>query len=152
MKHGFAPKTGRLILRTTLGVIFISHGLPKLLGGVAGMGDFLAGLGVPLAGAVAWSVTLLEVAGGVLLLIGLLVLPVALLLASHMLMGILLVHGSNGWYVVGPGQGGAEFNVLLIAGLLTLVFVGSGPPLFGRIVRNQMTRLRGGRTFPVSEA
>lgn len=152
MKHGLAPKTGKLILRTTLGVIFISHGLPKLLGGVAGMGDFLAGLGVPLAGAVAWSVTLLEVAGGVLLLVGLLVPPVAVLLASHMLMGILLVHGANGWYVVGPGHGGAEFNVLLIAGLLALVFVGSGPPLFSGVIQKQIARLRGGRTFPVSEA
>lgn len=96
--------------------------------------------------------TLLGVAGGVLLLIGLLVPPVAVLLASHMLVGILLVHGANGWYVVGPGQGGAEFNVLLIAGLLALVFAGSGPPLFSRVIQKQIARLCGGRTFPITEA
>ncbi len=43
-----------------------------------------------------------------------------------MLMGIILVHAPNGWYVVGPGAGGVEFNVVLIASLLMLVFGGPG--------------------------
>lgn len=151
MKHGLAPKTGKLILRVTLAVIFLSHGLPKLLGGVDGMATFLAQLGVPMASLAAWSVTLLEVAGGMLLLIGYLVPPIAVLLAFHMLLGIVLIHGASGWYVVGPGQGGAEFNVLLIAGLLALVFVGSGPRLFSAAVRRRIARLRGGSTFPATE-
>jgi putative oxidoreductase len=128
-REGLAPEFGKMLLRLTLGVIFLSHGLPKLLGGVAGTGDFLAGMGVPLAGAVAWGLTLLEVGGGVLLILGLLVPPVAALLSLHMLAGIVLVHGANGWYVVGPGQGGAEFNVLLVAGLVALILAGSGPAL-----------------------
>jgi uncharacterized membrane protein YphA (DoxX/SURF4 family) len=44
-----------------------------------------------------------------------------------MLIGILLVHAANGFYVVGPeAQGGVEFNLLLGASLLMLVFGGPG--------------------------
>lgn len=117
-----------LILRITLGVIFLTHGLPKLLGGVEGTAQFLGQLGVPLAGLTAWGLTVLEIGGGALILAGSLVPQVAALLAVHMLMGIVLVHGANGWYVVGPGQGGAEFNLLLTAGLAALILLGPGSP------------------------
>lgn len=126
MKRGMNPQLGLAILRVTLGVVFITHGVPKLLGGVGGFGEMLGQMGVPLSGLFAWIVTLLEVVGGLSLVAGFLVTPVALLLTFHMLMGILLVHMANGWYVVGPDQGGAEFNVLLIAGLATLVLAGPG--------------------------
>ena len=71
-------------------------------------------------------IALAETLGGACLVAGLLVTPFALLLAAHMLAGIFLVHLANGFYVVGPGQGGYEFNLLLIAALLTLVLAGSG--------------------------
>lgn len=135
MSDETAQNIGKLILRMTLGVVFLSHGLPKLLGGASGMGEFLSQLGVPLAGVVAWSVASLEVAGGAFLLLGVLVTPAAVLLALHMFAGIVLVHGGNGWYVVGPGQGGTEFNVVLIAGLLALILTGEGPSLFGGMRR-----------------
>lgn len=126
MKRGLNPELGLAILRVVLGVIFIAHGYPKIAGGVAGTGEFLGQLGIPLAGFFAWVVTLLEVFGGIALVIGFLVTPVALLLSFHMLVGIVLVHAPNGFYVIGPGQGGIEFNLLLIAGLLALVLVGPG--------------------------
>jgi len=126
MKRGLNPELGLAILRVVLGVIFIAHGYPKIAGGVAGTGQFLGQLGIPLAGFFAWVVTLLEFFGGIALVIGFLVTPISLLLSFHMLLGIILVHAPNGFYVVGPGQGGLEFNLLLIAALLGLVFVGPG--------------------------
>ena len=126
MKRGLNPELGLAILRVVLGVIFIAHGYPKIAGGVTGTGAFLGQLGVPLAGFFAWVVTLLEFFGGIALVIGFLVTPISLLLSFHMLVGIVLVHAPNGFYVVGPGQGGLEFNLLLIAALLGLVLVGPG--------------------------
>lgn len=126
MKRGLNPELGLAILRVVLGVIFIAHGYPKIAAGAAGTGEFFAQLGIPLAGFFAWVVTLLEVFGGVALVIGFLVTPISLLLAFHMLVGIILVHAPNGFYVIGPGQGGIEFNLVLIAGLLALVFAGPG--------------------------
>ncbi|MFB6241042.1 MAG: DoxX family protein [Gemmatimonadota bacterium] len=126
MKRGLNPELGLAILRVVIGVIFIAHGYPKIAGGVAGTADFLGQLGVPLAGFFAWVVTLLEFFGGIALVIGFLVTPLALLFSIHMLTGIVLVHAANGFYVIGPGQGGIEFNLLLIAGLLALVLAGPG--------------------------
>lgn len=126
MNRGPNPEVGLAILRVTLGVIFLTHGLPKIMGGVSGFEGMLGEMGVPLAGIMAWVVTLLEVGGGLALIAGFLVTAFSLLLSFHMLMGIFLVHLSAGWYVIGPGTGGAEFNVLLIAGLLTLVLAGPG--------------------------
>lgn len=121
------PGLGLAILRVVTGVIFVAHGAPKLFGGgVEGFAGMLSGMGVPLSTVVAWGVTLLEFFGGLALIVGLLVAPVAVLLALHMLTGIVLVHAANGFYVVGPGQGGVEFNLLLIASLLALIFAGSG--------------------------
>lgn len=126
MKNGLNPELGLTILRVVLGVIFLAHGVPKLLAGAEGTTVFFGSLGVPAAGFAAWFITLLESAGGALLLLGWLVTPAALLLAIHMFMGIILVHAPNGFYVIGPGQGGIEFNLLLIASLLAMIFCGPG--------------------------
>lgn len=117
---------GLSILRATIGFIFVTHGVAKLYGGVGGTAAFLGELGVPAAAVVAWGLTLLEVFGGIALVAGFLVRPLAVLFCIHMITGIFLVHAREGWYVVGPGQGGAEFNVLLVAGLVTLLLAGPG--------------------------
>lgn len=126
MKNGMNPELGLTILRIVLGVIFIAHGLPKITTGIEGTAEMFAGLSIPAPLAAAWFIALLETLGGLLLVAGFLVTPVALLLAAHMLTGIILVHAANGFYVIGAGQGGIEFNLLLGAALLAMVFCGPG--------------------------
>jgi putative oxidoreductase len=126
MKNGMNPELGLTILRVVLGVIFIAHGLPKITTGMEGTAQAFAALSIPVPLAAAWLIALLETLGGMLLLVGFLVTPVALLLTAHMLTGIILVHAANGFYVVGAGQGGIEFNLLLGASLLAMVFCGPG--------------------------
>lgn len=139
---GLHPDLGLAILRVVLGVTYIAHGAPKLLGEVGALAGTLEGLGFPTPLAWAWLVTVLEFFGGILLIVGLLVTPIALLLCVEMILGIILVHAPNGWYVIGPGTGGVEFNVLLIASLLTLVFAGPGLAAVDR---------QRGREVPVAE-
>jgi putative oxidoreductase len=126
MNRGLNPGLGLALLRIVLGVIFIAHGWPKIAGGAEGTAAFFANLGIPAPTLAAWAIALLETGGGLLLIVGFLVVPIAALLALHMLTGIFLVHIPNGFYVIGPGSGGYEFNLLLAAALLTLIFVGSG--------------------------
>jgi putative oxidoreductase len=114
------------LLRVVTGIIYIAHGWPKITGGVPATAAFFGQLGIPAPTAAAWFIALLESLGGLALLLGIFVTPVALLLAIHMLTGILLVHSKIGFYVLGPGQGGMEFNLILIAVLLTLVLQGPG--------------------------
>lgn len=125
--RGLNPPLGLAVLRVVTGVIFVAHGAPKLFGGgVADLDAFLVSVGFPLPSFFAWVVTLLEFFGGLALVVGLLVTPIALLFVVEMFAGIVLVHADNGFYVLGGGQGGIEFNLLLIASMLALIFAGPG--------------------------
>lgn len=127
MRTGPNPELGQAILRVVLGVVFVSHGAHKLFAsGVGPVAEFLGGLGFPLPGFFAWIVTILEFGGGLALIVGFMVTPLALLFILHMGLGIVTVHAAQGWFVLGPGQGGAEFNTVLITGLLALVLGGPG--------------------------
>lgn len=128
MKKPMNPGLGQMILRIVIGVIFVAHGASKLFGegGPGGLAGFLGSLGVPVPVLAAWLVTILEFVGGMFLIVGLFVLPTVLLLVVHMVMGIVLVHAQNGFYVIGPGQNGVEFNLVLIAGLLSMLLGGPG--------------------------
>lgn len=117
-------------LRVVTGVVFISHGWPKLAGGIEQTAGMFGQLGIPLPTIAAWAVALLETFGGLALILGALTAPIALLLAIHMVVGLVLVH-LPAWYVIGPGTGGSEFNVLLIAVLLTIVAAGPGAAALG---------------------
>jgi putative oxidoreductase len=127
MERGLNPELGLAILRVVLGVIFIAHGAPSVFGGMEGTTELMRSLGVPLPLVAAWAISLLEFLGGISLIAGLLVTPVALFLIVHMMMGVILVHAERGFYVLGPNaNGGIEFSLLLAASLLMLVFGGPG--------------------------
>lgn len=128
MRRSPNPDLGLAILRVVIGVIFVAHGAPKLFGGgEAALAGFLSSLGFPAPALFAWVVTVLEFFGGIALVLGFLVTPVSLLFGVEMATGIVFVHAKNGFYVVGTGgPPGIEFNLLLIAGLLALVFAGPG--------------------------
>jgi putative oxidoreductase len=107
------------LIRVVLAAIMFAHGAARISnGGIGGFGDFLAGHGFPLGFYIAWAITLFEIVGAVLLAVGVYAWIIALLFAVHLIAGIVMVHGKEGWFVVGPGRNGMEFNVLLIAGFL----------------------------------
>ncbi len=112
-----------IILRVVLGLIFISHGVARLYyGSVNDFGDFLASEGIPMGQAVAWMITLGEIISGILLVLGYYVKYCCVFHAIIILGGILLVHLSQGWFVVGHGAGGVEYS-LLILGVLGVLFM-----------------------------
>lgn len=118
-----APLSARVIV----GVIMFAHGLQKLLGGPANFGGALEGMGVPLPVLMAFVVTLVEVVGGLLLIVGLLSRLSALLLTIDLVVAILLVKLSIGLIAPqGTPGAGAELDLALIAGLLVVLFAGPG--------------------------
>ena len=119
MNEASRSRIGWLILRIHLAGLVAAHGYYRLLtGGTAGFGEYLASQDLPFGLAIAWGITLTEVVGSLLLAAGRFVFPVSVLLSAIYLVGIFMVHASNGWFVVGAGRNGAEYSVLLIVALL----------------------------------
>lgn len=117
-----------LALRLGLGIVFVVHGLSKLDGGPAtGFGGMLTGLGVAAPALLAWLVTIAELVGGVLLLVGLLTRLATLPLIATMIGAILLVKADLG-VIAAPEapMPGAELDIALLAGLVALLLIGPG--------------------------
>lgn len=118
------------IVRLSLGVILIAHGLLKwLVFTLAGSAEFFASVGFP--GWLAYPVTFGEVIGGVLLLLGLFVRPVAIAMLP-ILLGALWTHIGNGWVFSNP-NGGWEYPALLV--VMAMVVFLAGPDRWSLAVR-----------------
>lgn len=118
-----SPLAGTVI-RLAMGVVFIAHGAQKLNNGVDGFSGFLASLNVPLPELMGWVVTVLELGGGILLILGLGTRIVAALFAIEMVATIILVKADIG--LIGEQATGAEIDVMLLAGALALILMGPG--------------------------
>jgi len=95
--------------------MMVIHGIYRIFaGGVTPFGGFLGSQGLPAGVAVAWLLTIVEIAGGLLLMAGRFVRPLCLWFGLELLAGIALVHFREGWFVVGGGRNGFEYSVLLI--------------------------------------
>jgi putative oxidoreductase len=115
-----------VIVRVVFGGMMFAHGMDKLINGPAGFGSFLTSLGLPAGTTLGWVVTLLELLGGAMLVVGLLSRPVALLLALELIAAIVLVSGERG--LISMEGTGYERDLAYIAGFLVVTLVGPGRP------------------------
>jgi putative oxidoreductase len=131
---------GLAVLRIAVATVFIRHGAQKLfVSGFAGVTGGFTHIGVPLPGLMGPFIALLEFFGGIALVIGLLTRLVALGLAFDMLGAIVLVK-------LAAGFSKYEFEFLLLASSLVLVFTGAGKfsidaLLAGRREKNRATQI-----------
>jgi len=113
-----------LILRVGLGILFLAHGLLKLLVfKPAGAYGYFKSLGLP--GALAYVTMAAELAGGSALIIGFMPRYVALLLVPLILGTIVTVHGKNGW-MFSNKDGGWEFPAFWALALFVQFLLGDG--------------------------
>ena len=105
-------QAGNALLRISLGLMFIAHGLilKFFTFTLAGTAQYFASIGLP--GALAYAVFAAETVGGILLLLNFRTRWVALGLIP-VLLGALWVHSGNGW-VFSNANGGWEYPLYLI--------------------------------------
>ena len=122
LDHVTAPYAA-LLLRLTLGVVFIAHGLFKVLVlTLPQTAVFFVEHGFP-----AWTVypvVLAEVLGGAALAAGFYTRVTAVALVP-VLLGALTVHWPNGWYFGGL-HGGWEYIAVLLAAMFVQAGLGDG--------------------------
>lgn len=124
---GAAP----LVLRLVFGFMIAAHGWQKLQGGPAQFAGFLTKLGVPAPEIMAWVVTLTELGGGILLIVGLLTRLAALALAINLTVALLLVKLDAGLISM---QGGFELELGYIAAFLAILLAGPGSASIDRAI------------------
>jgi putative oxidoreductase len=121
-------KIGRLLLRFLVGGFFIGHGTQKLFGWFGGHGleataKGFEGLGMRPGRANAIAAGAAEAGGGAALAVGAATPFAASVLTATMLTAINRVHLKNGPWA---GNGGYEYNAVLIASVIALAEVGPG--------------------------
>jgi len=120
-----------LVLRVTLGVMFIAHSLvlKYFMYTLPGTAQFFESLGLP--GALAYLTFWAELLGGIALVAGIATRWVSLALIP-ILLGATWVHLGNGWVFSGV-NGGWEYPVFLIAVSLVQALLGDGAFAVSRV-------------------
>lgn len=112
-----------LILRLIIGAIFVAHGGQKLFTyGIDGVAAGFGQMGIPFPSLMAPFISLLEFAGGIALVVGVLTRLAALGLAFNMLGAIVFAHLQAGFFL----PNGIEFALALFGSAALLTMTGSG--------------------------
>jgi putative oxidoreductase len=124
-------------LRLIVGYGFLVHGVLKLERGVDVFAAALAGLGVPFSHLMAWITIVIELIGGIAVLLGAYVSLASIPMAIVLLVAMIKVHWQFGFSSIkflavtaaGPqfGKPGVECDLLYLACLVALVAGGAGP-------------------------
>ena len=128
---------GLLVLRLVLGLTMAAHGAQKVLGwfdgpGLAGFGAHLEQLGVRPGRTWAIVSGAVELGGGLLVAAGLLTPVAALFLAGNLLVAIVTMHLARGFW---NRDGGYEFPLALLGGLVALSLTGPGAASVDAVIR-----------------
>jgi putative oxidoreductase len=137
-------------LRLIVGYGFIAHGYAKIVKHPEVFAMILQALGVPAPHLMAWATILIELLGGLAILLGALVPLASIPMAVVLLVAIFTVHLPFGFTSIklmavtaaGPqfGSPGYETDLLYLACLVALVIGGSGPYAVDALIKRSIQR------------
>ncbi|WP_248574846.1 DoxX family protein [Flavobacterium sp. H122] len=112
------------LLRLGVAVVMAMHSVPSIVSGdiISFGNEYLAKngfgfMGLPLA----FMVKGIHLFSVFSLLFNKFIKPIAILNSIILILGIVMIHASEGWYVVGGGRNGVEFNFILITIFLSFL-------------------------------
>jgi putative oxidoreductase len=116
-----------LILRVTVGVVFLAHGVNHIYGGgkIAGTARWFESLGMKPGILHAWMASLVEVAAGAALVLGLFTPIAAAGVVGVMLVAFITNHMKNGFFIFRPGEG-YEYVMTLTLVAVAIGTIGPG--------------------------
>jgi len=146
--HRFAIDRWALIpVRLIVGFGFMEHGFAKLARGPDAFANILQAMGVPGPHFMAWATILVELLGGLAVILGAFVKLASLPMAAVLLVAMFTVHLPYGFSSIKLqaitaagaqfGPPGYEVDLLYLACLATLVLGGSGPLAIDGLIRKR---------------
>lgn len=115
---------GKLLLRVTLAVLILFHGVSKVLGGVGFISEMVAKVGMPPA--LGYLVYIGEVIAPLFMLFGVWTRLAALVIAINMVVAVLLVHTTQFWTLSKTGGWALELQAMFFVTALSIAFLGAG--------------------------
>lgn len=117
---------GKLVLRLTVGVLMLFHGVSKMMhtSAVNWIGSQFTGMGLPAE--FAYAVYLGEVVAPLMIILGLLCRWGAALVVTNMIFAIALAHSAELFEITERGAWALELQGFYLFSAFALVFLGSG--------------------------
>jgi putative oxidoreductase len=119
-----ADDVGKLILRLTLGILMLLHGIAKIFGGIDGLEKTVAGAGLP--SVLAYGVYVGEVLAPLLVIFGFYARFGAAIIVVNMLFAIFLAHRTDLFLLTRSGGWALELQGFFLFTALALVFMRPG--------------------------
>lgn len=91
--HFYQPRAAMVLLRVTLAILLLFHGWAKITNGIGGIESMVVKAGLPAF--LAYGVFIGEVIAPLFLLVGLFVVPAALVVAINIVVALVLVHSNH---------------------------------------------------------
>ena len=122
--HAENEDIGKLVLRLTLAILILFHGINKLIYGISGIEGLVQGVGLPAV--LAYGVYLGEIVGPVLLAVGWYSRVGAAHIVANMVVAILLVHTGEIFTLANTGGWALELQGMYLLTAIVFTFVGPG--------------------------
>jgi len=123
-EHRMADDAGKLILRLTLGILMLLHGIAKIFDGIDGLEKTVAGAGLP--SVLAYGVYVGEVLAPLLVIFGFYARFGAAIIVVNMLFAIFLAHRTDLFLLTRSGGWALELQGFFLFTALALVFMRPG--------------------------
>lgn len=124
MNPAMQQDLGKLVLRLSLGILVLLHGIAKLTGGIGGIVGMVEGAGLP--GVLGYGALVGEVLGPLMLILGFHARIGAALVAINMLFAIGLAHMGELATLTEQGGWALELQGMFLFTAIALVFLGPG--------------------------
>jgi putative oxidoreductase len=140
-------------LRLIVGYGFMEHGFAKLAKGPDAFANILQAIGVPGPHFMAWSTILVEILGGLAVILGAFVTLASLPMAAVLLVAMFTVHLPYGFSSIklNAVTAGYEVNLLYLACLAALALGGPGPLAIDNLIRKRR-KVRSSQNKPTFSA
>jgi len=120
---------GKLVLRASLAILILMHGIAKITGGVGFIAGMLTKAGLP--GALGYLVYVGEVIAPLMVLAGFYTRPAALVIAINMVVAIGLVHMGELFQIGKTGGWALELQGMFLAAAVSVALLGAGKYAMG---------------------